>query len=328
MFSNRSDHTVSVYRAPLQARLDGGPPMPRAQPLLRLAPGQVGSVPAETGQEFVVTAPDWSRPVEAITAGTWSRRVFVSEDDLHAIGTRKYSTSFGNRSGSPVIVNQEIDGSEIGWVALANGESRLLISYERQNWVVRDGETGDVLQRATTPAGNAAVMIRPRHMAPGLPGFGRPPHGGGGGHGHGDHGHGPGHVERPIDHVTLTITTTDRVISCLTRRNRRDPHFSRLTNTSISGRVTLKSAASTAAIKPERARKIMTERTSGSIQFASRPADPSEPRKRFASVNPPLFSHNFVPDVGIFAHNRIPMVAQDAGSHRRRDEVGVRSTVS
>ncbi len=211
MFSNRSDHTVSVYRAPLQARLNGGPPMSRTQPLLRLAPGQAGGVPAEAGQEFVVTAPDWSRPVEAITAGTWSRRVSVSEDDLHAIGTRRHSTTFDNRSGGPVIINQEIDGNEVGWVGLVNGEARPLISYERQNWVVRDGETGKVLQRATSPAGNATVMIRPRYMAPGFPGFGRPPHGrpphgGGGGHDHGGHGHDPG--EPPIDHVTLTITNT------------------------------------------------------------------------------------------------------------------------
>ena len=213
MFGNRSDHTVSVYRAPLRARLDGGPPMPRAQPLLRLAPGQAGSVPAETGQEFVVTAPDWSRPVEAITAGTWSRRVFVSEDDLHAIGTRRYSTTFDNRSGGPVIINQEVDGNEVGWVALSNGESRPLISYERQQWVVRDGETGDVLQRATTPAGNAVAMIHPRRMAPGFMGFGRPhgrPPGGGGHGGHGGHGQGHGQTpgDLPIDHVTLTITNT------------------------------------------------------------------------------------------------------------------------
>ena len=46
--------------------------------------------------------------------------------------------------------------------------------YRSASGVVRDGESGDVLQRASTPAGNATVMIRPRYMAPGFPGFGRP----------------------------------------------------------------------------------------------------------------------------------------------------------
>lgn len=156
-FDNRTSSMLSIYKAPISSR---------SRPVKNLESGDVCALPSQADEQWVVTTPVWYRLVSSIrTSERGPNRLVIRDSELRAIGGAVVNTTFVNRSGSNVKVKIIVDGIELDWLWIKHSQSSRTLSFPRQNWVVRDQDTGKLLQRATTPSKSSTIAIGPGHSA-------------------------------------------------------------------------------------------------------------------------------------------------------------------